>query len=204
MPGVTDVINIALRRIGATPITSLTDGSDSANAADDIYTEVRDDLLRSNPWNFATKRVKLAQSSVAPVFEFDFAYPLPSDWLRTVSIHDNDASHGTILFRMEDNNGQNSIITSSSEIWMRYIYRETNPDKWSTDFRTAVEYSIAQALSIVLTSSNTLEETMSKHATRTLARARSSDGMGSFPELRPRGSWASSRGGRRRNDFLSD
>jgi len=204
MPGVTDIVNVALRRIGASPIVSLTDGTTSANTVNDIYTEVRDDLLRSHPWNFATKRVKLAQSSTAPVFEFDYAYPLPSDWLRTVSVHDNDAGHGTVLFRMEQVNGQNSIVSSSSDVWIRYVARITDPNIMSSDFRNAFEDTLARDLSIPLASSNTLFDLMTKKAERSLARARSSDGMGSFPELRPRGSWAASRSGRRRNDFLSD
>ncbi len=204
MPGVTDVINLGLRRIGATPIVSLTDGSESANAADDIYTEVRDDLLRSNPWNFATKRIKLAQSATTPVFEFDFAYPLPADWLRTISVHDNDAGWGTLLYRMEQVDGQNAIVASSSEIWLRYVSQVTDPNLMAPDFRTALSDAIARDLSIPLASSNALHESMSTRADRSLAKARSSDAMGGFPELRPRGSWASSRSGRRRNHFLSD
>jgi len=204
MPGVTDLLNVSLRRIGATPIVSLTDGSESANAADDIYTEVRDDLLRSHPWNFATKRIKLAQSATAPTFEFDYAYPLPSDWLRTISVHDNDAGHGTVLYRMEQVNDQNSIVVSSNEIWLRYVSQVTDPNIMTADFRNALEFVLARDLAIPLASSNSLEERMSVKADRAIARARSTDGMGSFPELRPRGSWASSRSGRRRDDYFSD
>ncbi len=204
MPSETDVVNVGLRLVGASPITSLTDGSESANAANDIYTEVRDDLLRSHPWNFATKRQKLAQSSTTPTFEFDYAYPLPSDWLRTVSVHDNDAGYSTVLYRMEDISGQRAIVTSASEVWLRYIYQVTDPNLMPADFRRALALSIARDLAVPLASSNTLQDQLSKAADRAIARARSSDAMGSFPELRPRGSWASSRGGRRRNDFLSD
>lgn len=204
MSGETDVVNVALRRIGATRIISLTDGSKSANAADDIYTEIRDDLLRSHPWNFATKRVKLAQSSTIPTFEFDFAYPLPSDWLRTVSVHDNDAGWSTVLYRMELNAGVRSLLASRSELWLRYISRVTDTNLMALDFRITFEFKLAAALAIPLASSNTLEETMTKRADRAMARARSSDAMGSFPELRPMGSWAISRGGRRRNHFNSD
>ena len=204
MPGETDVINVALRRIGATPIVSLSDGSESANAVGDIYEELRDDLLASHPWNFATKREGLAQSATAPGFEFDHAYPLPSDWLRTISVHDNDAGHGTILYRMEQVNSQRAIVTSSDEVWLRYVSRVTDPNLMTPDFRSALAFVLARDLSIPLASSNTLHEQMERMASRMIAKARSADAMGGFPELRPRGSWASSRGGRRRNDFLSD
>ena len=204
MPSDTDVANVALRLVGATAITSITDGSTNGNLLDDIYTEVRDDLLRSHPWNFATKRVQLAQISTDPTFEFDHAYALPSDWLRTISVHDNDAGHGTVLYRTEQVAGQNAIVASSDAIYLRYVHRVTDPNLMAADFRRAFELSLARDLSIPVASSNTMQAQYSAEASRVLARARSSDAMGSFPELRPRGSWASSRGGFRRDDFLSD
>src|SRR5687768_15522866 len=110
MPSDTDVVNVAMRLIGQSPIVSLSDGTANANTADDLYEAVRDDLLRSHPWNFATKRVQLARSATTPGFEFDYAYVLPADWLRTISVHDNDAGHGTILYRTEQVNGQNVVV----------------------------------------------------------------------------------------------
>ena len=206
MPGDTDIVNVALRKIGATRIVSLTDGSVNANVANDIYTEVRDDLLRSHPWNFATKRVKLAQSATEPIFEFDHAYPLPSDWLRTVSVHDNDAGHGTILYRSELIGSQHAIITSSDDVYLRYVSRVTDPNLMAPDFRTAFEFALARDMTIALASSNQLHESMATLAVRALNKARSTDALGAFPELRPRGSWATSRGGwrRRMHDTLSD
>lgn len=204
MPSSTEIVNAALRRIGGSRINSLTDGSTNGNIASDLYTEVRDDLLRGHPWNFATKRRKLARSSTAPAFEFDHAYPLPSDWLRTISVHDNDAGHGTILFRVEIVEDQRCIVTSSDEVYLRYVYRVTDPNLMTADFRTAFSYALARDMAIPVASSNTLQNQMAGLAERRLSKARSTDAMGGFPELRPRGSWASSRGGRRRNDFLSD
>lgn len=200
----TDSANVALRLVGQTTITSLTDGTPTADVVNDIFEELRDDLLRSHPWNFATKRVQLARLSTAPVFEFDYAYAHPSDWLRTISVHDNDAGHGSVLYRTEQVGGQNVIVSSSDAIYLRYVYRITDQNLMSADFRRAFQLALARDLAIPLASSNTMQEVYSREASRVLARARSSDAMGGFPELRPRGSWASSRGGFRRDDFLSD
>lgn len=204
MPGETDVVNVGLRLVGASPITSLGDGTPSANVADDIYTELRNDLLRSHPWNFATKRIKLAQSTTTPVFEFDYAYPVPNDWIRTVSVHDNDAGYGTLLYREEYVGTQRCIIASTNQMWIRYIFEVTDPNLMSADFRRALELSLGRDFAIPLASSNSLQLQLEKQAGQKLSQARSSDAMGSFPELRPRGSWANQRGGRRRDDFLSD
>lgn len=206
MPGETDVINVALRKIGGERITSRTDGSKNANVANDIYDEVRDNLLRAHPWNFATKRVKLAQSATDPIFEFDHAYPLPSDWLRTISVHDNDAGHGTILFRMELIGTQRAIITSSDDVYLRYVAKVTDPNQMTPDFRIAFENALARDMSIAIAASNSVYDRMEILANSSLNKARSNDALGASPELRPRGSWATARGGwrRRERDTLSD
>lgn len=204
MPGETDVINFALRKVGANPIVSIADGTPSANSVNDMYSEIRDQLLRSHPWNFATKRVQLAESATDPTFEFDYAFALPADWLRTISLHDNDAGHGSVLYRTELVDDQRVIVTSSSQAWLRYVASITDPNLMTPDFRMLLAVSLARDLAIPLASSNTLYEQLARQADRLMGQARSTDALDGFPEMRPRGSWASSRGGWRRDDFLSD
>lgn len=204
MSSETDVINLAAQLVGVTPIISPGDGSITANVTDDIYTELRDQLLAGHPWNFATKRIKLAESSTTPTFEFDHAYVLPSDWLRTVSVHDNDAGHGTVLYRMEQLSDQLVLLSSSDQIWLRYIARITDPNLMTADFRRVLATSLARDMAVKLVSSNSLQQALSMQAKSILAQARSNDGMNSSPELRPRGSWANSRGGWRRSDLFVD
>jgi hypothetical protein len=197
MPGPSDVVNAALVEIGGSRITSLTDGSTNANAANDIYTEIRDGLLRSHNWNFATKRAKLAQSSTVPAFEFDYAYPLPSDWIRTTSVHNNDAGHGTVFYRMEIVGTQRAILADSDQLYIRYVYQVTDPNQMAADFRRAFELALARSLSLKIPTSNTVKAELVKEANRALNVARSTDSMGQSPEIRPRGSWSTVRSGRR-------
>lgn len=195
MSSETDIANRAMRLLKANRITSMGDGSDNANAANDVYTEVRDSLLRSHNWNFASRRVKLAQSSTTPVFEFDNAYALPSDWLRTVSIHDNDAGAGAVLFREEEVGGQGVILCSADEVWMRYVYRVTDVNRMAADFRTALAFELALAMPGVSNLSAAREGELDKRAATLLRKAKHSDAVGSSPEQRPAGSWTTSRGG---------
>ena len=195
MASETDIANRALRLLKAERITSLTDQSKNANVANDVFTEVRDELLRSHNWNFATKRAKLAQSSTAPTFEFDNAYPLPGDWLRTVSIYDNDAGAGTLLWREEEVNAQGVIVTSADEIWIRYIYRVTDPNRMSADFRAALSYALALAMPGISNLSASREDALDRRAMRVIRKAKHSDAVGSVPESRPAGSWITVRGG---------
>ena len=194
MPSETDVANVALRLVGGTRITSFTQATPNANAINDIFSEIRDTLLEY-PWNFATQRVELARLATVPSFRFDYAYALPSDWIYTISVHDNDGGFGTIDFREEQLAGQKVLSTDSTAVYLTYVKRETNPNLMHPSFRIALSSSLARNLAITIANSNVLEDQLAARAEKDLAKAKSIDAMGSFPEPRPRGTWASSRNG---------
>tara|TARA_R110002020_G_scaffold173776_6_gene364740 strand:- start:3925 stop:4515 length:591 start_codon:yes stop_codon:yes gene_type:complete len=194
MPSETDIANVALRLVGGTRITSLTQATPNANAVNDIYTEIRDNMLEF-PWNFATQRVELARLSTTPSFGYDYAYALPADWLYTISIHDNDGGYGTIDYREEQVANQKVIATDHSSVYLTYVKRETDPNLMPASFRVALESALARNLAITIANSNVLEDQLAARAEKDLARAKSVDALSSFPEPRPRGSWASSRNG---------
>lgn len=191
----TDIANRAMRILKAGRITSLTDGSNNANVALDVFTEVRDDLLRSHHWNFAQKWVKLAQISTVPVFEFDHAYALPADWVKTVTVHDNDAGVSTVIYREGEVDGQGALLCSSDEIWIRYIYKATDPNRMPPDFRTAFSFALAIAMPGINNLSAGREDLLMREAKSRLRRAKHADAMGSIPERRPSGSWVATRAG---------
>ncbi len=192
----TGIANQAMRLLKANRIISLTDKSPNANAANDVFTEVRDDLLRAHNWNFATKRQKLAKSATVPVSGFDNAFPLPSDWIRTVNVHANDAEAGSPpLYREEEIADVGALLTNVDELWLRYVYRVTDANRMASDFRTAFAYALALAMPGVSNLSAGREDTLEKRAKSRLGRAKHSDAVGSTPERRPVGSWITSRGG---------
>ena len=197
MSTIVGIANTALKRLGDDTITSFTQtpATKSSNAVNDFYTETRDDLLRSHNWNFATKRIKLARESVAPAFRYDHAYRLPADWIRTVSVHNNDAGTGVIEFKEENQDNQNVLVSSADDIYLRYIARITDPNRMPADFQRSLSRLLAAAMAIDLTSSNTVRREVEEEAAGLVRRAKSTDSMGPTPEQRPRGSWANSRGG---------
>ncbi len=196
MVSTTDVVNVALRRVGASRIVSLTEAEDSASftVANDLFDEVLDDLLRQHAWNFATKRAKLAQLADEPTFEFDHAYAMPAGWIRTVSVHPNSAGAGTMFYREEQLDDKRVILTSADEVYLRYIARVTDANLWPPDFRNAMSMTLARDFAIPLGNSNTLHQNFDSLSRSAVARARSTDSMGSSPERRPRGSWVTRRG----------
>ncbi len=191
----TDIANEALYLLKAGRITSLTQDHPNAIKINDIFESVRDKLLRSHNWNFASKQVKLAKGSTAPVFEFDNAYPLPDDWIRTISVHNNDAGTGMVHHQVGEIAGQGVILTSADELWLRYVYRVTDPNRMTADFHTAFAYRLAIAVPGIPNQSVAARAELRKEGREELREAKFSDASGATPERRPAGSWVTSRGG---------
>ncbi len=202
MPDEVDVANVALDLIKVQAITSLTEGTKNANAVQRAFAILRDDLLFSHPWSFATRWIKLAQLSNVPAAEFDFSYSVPTDWLRTVRVCDNDAGRGTADFREGFIDDKTVIMSSAPELWMETILQVTDVNRWSPGFRRLMVESLARDLAKPLANSKTLFDTYEKFARRKLNQVRSIDSMGQKPRQLPRGSWADSRGGQRFNHTI--
>jgi len=71
----------ALIMLGASPLSSFSDGTDEAQVADRLYDDVRDTLLMQYPFSWSSKKVKLARLSDAPINEWRYKYQLPGDML---------------------------------------------------------------------------------------------------------------------------
>ncbi len=71
----------ALISLGASPISSFTEGTDSAQACDRLYPDLRDTLLSTYVWSWSLKKVQLARLATTPVNEWEYAYQLPGDQL---------------------------------------------------------------------------------------------------------------------------
>ncbi|MDJ0951651.1 MAG: hypothetical protein QNJ94_22300 [Alphaproteobacteria bacterium] len=184
------ICNSALAKIGAKRIASLTEGSKNANICNEQYEKLRDDLLRAHVWNFAVTRRQLARLSEAPAFEFQYKYQLPSDWLRTISVHDNAEGAGTVAYRIEGR----TLHTAAEQVYLRYVRRAEDPNEMTADFREVLATLIARELAIPLANSNTLFQLMDDRFRGRFRRARSADSVEDFPDRMPAGSWATARG----------
>lgn len=74
----------ALILLGAAPISSFTEGTDSAQACDRLYPDLRNHLLSSYDWTWTQKKVQLAQLLTGPTNEWQYAYQLPTDMISGV------------------------------------------------------------------------------------------------------------------------
>ena len=120
MASTVEICNGALNQLGATTILSLTEDSKNARLCNSRFTQVRDSVFRSHPWNCLQKRVEIAVDTTAPAWGFSFAYTLPADCLRLLRILDYDSN-----YKVEGR----KILSNSSTMKILYISKSIIPSR---------------------------------------------------------------------------
>ena len=158
----------ALLKTGCRSITSFDDGTAEAEVAGNLYPSVRDALLSSYPWSFATAQASLPRLVATPVADYDFAYQLPTDFLRALSA---GAGRGRGLeYRIHENR----LHTNASEVVLTYIFQ---PDEreFPPFFDQALIARLAAEFCVPLTDSTSRTEALLKVADNEFKQARSVD-----------------------------
>jgi len=145
MASVVDICNGALNQLGATTILSLTEDSKNARLCNSRYTQVRDALFRSHPWNCLQKRVQIAADTTAPAWGFSFAYTLPADCLRLLKILDYDSN-----YKVEGR----KILSNTSSMKILYVARVTDPNEYDELLRETLSASLGADIAFGVTSNN--------------------------------------------------
>ena len=151
MASIVDICNGALNQLGATTILSLTEDSKNARLCNSRYTQVRDGLFRTHPWNCLQKRVELAADTTAPAWGFSYAYTLPADCLRLLKILDYDSN-----YKVEGR----KILSNTSSMKILYIGRITDPNEYDELLRETLSASLAADIAFAVTSNNTTATNM--------------------------------------------
>jgi hypothetical protein len=190
MSSSTDIINAALSQLGEASITALTDNTRQARLAERTYDNIRQAMLRDHPWNFAMKRLSIAASSVAPVWEYAFAYPLPSDCLRLVEI-DNPSK---LIYKVELAASGTIVATDlASPLKIKYTSDVEDANKMDAKFREALAGRLASEWAEVLTA-NSAKVTQSVNLYSLLLKgAKSVDGQEDIPEIVTSDEWINAR-----------
>lgn len=191
----TDIVNIALRRIGANRISSLqNDTMKEAVAARDLYDEARREMLNAHNWNFAIKRAQLTASATDPTFGWDYAYPLPEDFVRMISVSPHDDDSAIIEYRLEYQASDDRVlVTNSNQIYVRYVFDMEDCHLMSAAFRDALAWRLARDLAAALSKSTAAMDKADAMYNKTLSRAKSIDGVEDYPEKMAEGDWITSR-----------
>lgn len=179
------IANTALIPLERKRITSLGEGSPSANDVNEIYSETRLRLLRRHDWNFARKRIELGREAATPASGFDYQYQLPSDWIRTIVVSDSDTGRRGVRYRIE----QDSILCDAENVFLTYIYNVTDEAAMPPDFRDYFAYT----LGISLAKTSTQRKEMREMQQEAKAAAMSIDSVEDDTDDVPDGDWYTDR-----------
>lgn len=164
----TSVANIAMAHLGQEPITNIdADNNKRAKWARRRFDTLRDALLRSHPWDFATKLTSVAASTAVPAYGFGYRYTLPADFLRLVRLYQEDA-----LFRVRDG----SIHTDlGAPLEFEYIYRNVVTTSWTDDFAEVMGLALAYAICLPITDDRQLRKELKEDFRLQLALAKGTE-----------------------------
>lgn len=165
----------ALLKLGAQPINDLSESSDRARLASNLYASVRDSMLRSHPWNCCIKRVVLSPDTTAPAFDFDYQFSLPNDYERALSVGESGIE---ATFKIEGL----KLLSDDNPLYLRYVSNETNPAKWDSMLVMGMELAMAAAMAYAITQSASMRDSMRQELEMHMKRARAVDGQDDTPE----------------------
>jgi hypothetical protein len=176
-----DLCNKALQRVGATTIMSLLDNSPEARACNLVYDSNRRDEIRKHRWNFAVKRAVLAPDVTAPLFDYRYAFTLPSDCIRVLR-----SATVELDWQIE---GRKILTNDSDTLYLRYLADITDLAQWDPTFYNVCALALAVDISERLTQSNGKKQMLVGEYDQAVRVARRMDAFESGPEDAAEDGW---------------
>lgn len=186
MASVVDICNKALSLLGQRTIVSLDDDSPEALACRIHWEPLRDEVLRSHPWNCASKRASLNRLLETPAYDYDYYYQLPTDCLMVRNVEPE--GH----FELEGR----KLLSGSNAISILYTAANDDTTEYDSQLAAGLSYKLAAELAYQMTKSNSLAQQLDEKGNEKIADAKSSDSIeGKRPDRRSR-NWLSAHYGR--------
>jgi hypothetical protein len=167
----------ALLMLGAQTINDFADlvNLDRAKLCANLYPTIRDDLLRSHPWNCCIKRAVLAPDAVAPLFGYTQSFQLPADFLRVLEV----GSAGCQIDYLVE--GQ-TIQANTTALELRYVFDNIVENTWDSHLVQLATLAMAAVLAYPITQSSALQQSLEQKLELSLRRARAVDGQEDPPQ----------------------
>lgn len=193
----TSIVNLALLDVGVAPsVESWDEDSTEAEYARAAWDQAVAEALVAHSWLFATKQAQLQRYGTDPSARYEYAYNLPSDYVRLGAISDNDTMYPPLRdYRPFAVDGLLMIGASAEEVWIEYIYNAPEVGRWPPHFIKFLSAVLAVPLSNAM---KTVRQDLDKVVTQRLAHAKSIDSLQLPPREPPLSNWQlAMRGGRR-------
>ena len=132
----------ALIMLGASPLSSFSEGTDSAQITDRLYDDIRDSTLGMYPWSFSFKKTKLNRTNNTPENEFKYEYQLPGDRINNVRAVFISGSSGARPVQYGWEILGDKLLSSQEQIFIDYQY-PTPEGEMPTYFVQLLKYMMA-------------------------------------------------------------
>lgn len=183
------IANLALQKLGEPTIVSLTEDSRNARSMNACFEAMRDRELRAYAWHFTKKRATLAPSSVAPEFQYTYAFPLPSNYLRLIKF----ARAGSD-WHLEQHEGALAILTNDGNaLEIRYQAKVTDPTLFDPIFVDMLACKLAWHCCEQITQSNAKKDALMQEYVYHRAEARRTNAFEVTPPPQPVDDWITAR-----------
>ena len=178
-----DIANQALSWLGESPITSLEDDLDRALQMRINYIPARDATIEAHDWSFAIERFIPPQNAVPPVYGATFAYDIPPNILRVISV-DNPKDTSNTDFTLPINSREQldwvmedrKVICNADVIHCRGIRRIEQEGMFPPLFVHTLAAKLAFLTALSLTASAEIQGNMAAIYTDFIDTAKASDG----------------------------
>lgn len=163
------ICNLALARLGASRITSLSDNTNEAKLCNLMYDDLAEEVMSEGAWSSTIKRASLAKTTNTPAFGFTDEFQLPTDpfCLRVLAI--NDLTPGDYDYRIEGD----KLLANISTMKIKYIGRLTDTQSYDPMLKRAIVSRLAAELAYPITgnlqTANAMQEIYRLHIVDGLA-----------------------------------
>ncbi len=161
-----EICNIALAKLGVPQIESVNENNMQSLTAKSLYPMIKDAVLSSYTWSFASLTAKLLKDTQANNKDF---YHLPEDFLRTITAFQTN-NNNPVHYDIQGNH----IVSSANDISLHYIARR-DEIHFPPYFLQALIARLAADFCLPLIDSTSRSESLYKIAEIELQKARSLD-----------------------------
>lgn len=198
----TEICNRALRLAGGQQISSLDDKTQSARDCKAFYPEARDQTLRDFDWNFARKRLRLAQVEIPDGYgQYEYMYAYPPDCLEIIELRSemddvrrvNRPAYRYEIAALQDDS--KVIMTNMEHAILVYAARVTDTERFDAGCTEAIVLLLAAKLTWAITRDKDKELSAYRKYTNYLSKAKTADSEESKPEPIQRDTWLTARRG---------
>lgn len=164
-----DIANQALTACGAEGVlVKIDDQCKEGRLCSFNYDKARRAVLAKHPWKFALKRALLDYAAdQTPAFGYSYAYPVPENYLRAVTVNDR--------FTEWTREGRYILCNDGGQIQLRYIGDEEAVELFDPLFADAVALDLASRIVYSLSQSNERTEAIRRDYETVIRRARFAD-----------------------------